>query len=239
MERGIRRDALHLHQHDQQPRRRDAPRGLQDRADPRDAALRRAERGDEGPEGDDALRRRLPRGLDRGRLRQGPRPEVLVADQGQAGLLGGQDLGAAGRLREARFLPRGEPARRAQDRREDRRIGARARGRAQGPGARATQGRPGFRRASGQARRLPGEGSRLLRAVHRRRRLGRRQRQDGPRPAQPGDPAAARKDPERREGAAGQDARLRRNSHAHHGSRRGESARTSTSRRSGTTRSSS
>ena len=44
VERGLRRDALHLHQHDQQPRRRHAPRGLQDGADARDPEVRRAER---------------------------------------------------------------------------------------------------------------------------------------------------------------------------------------------------
>ena len=43
------------------------------------------------------------------------------------------------------------------------------------------------------------------RALHRRGRLGRRLGQAGPRPALPGDPAAARQDPQRREGAPRQD----------------------------------
>ena len=194
---------------------------------------------DEGPQGDEPLRRRLPRGADRGHLGQGQGSQVLLADQGQARLLRGQDVGPAGRLRQARLVPRGEPARRQEDRREDRRVGAGARGRAQGPRARAPQGRARLGRAAGQARRLPGEGPRLLRDLHRRGRLGRRLGQDGPRPPLPGDPAAARQDPERREGAAGQDARLGRDPHADHRARRRHLRRTSTPRRSATTRSSS
>ena len=50
------------------------------------------------------------------------------------------------------------------------------------------------------------------RALHRRGRLRRRLGQAGPRPAQPGHPAAARQDPERREGALREDADLARRS---------------------------
>ncbi len=71
VERGLRRDALHLHQHDQQPRRRHAPRGLQDGADARDPEVRRRQRPDQGAEGDEPLGRRLPRGADGRRLGQG------------------------------------------------------------------------------------------------------------------------------------------------------------------------
>ena len=120
---GLLRDALHLHEHDQQPRRRHAPRGLQDGADARPPEVRGPERPDQGAQGDEPLRRRLPRGADGRRLRQGPRPEVLLADEGQARLLRGQDVGAAGRLREARVLPRGEPE--ASPRRSSRRSSSR------------------------------------------------------------------------------------------------------------------
>ena len=131
------------------------------------------------------------------------------------------------------------PEGRAQDRREDRRVGPGPGGGAQGPRARAPEGRPRQRGPARQARRLPGEGPGVLRALHRGGRLGRRLGQAGPRPPVPGDPAAARQDPERREGAPRQDARLRRDPHAHHGARRRHHRRTSTPRRSGTTRSSS
>ncbi len=112
VERRLRRDALHVHQHDQQPRRRHAPRGLQDGSDPGHPEIRRRQRADQGPQGDDALRRRLPRGTDGRRLGQDQGSEVLIADQGQARLLRGQGLGPAGRLRQAGLLPRGEPPRR-------------------------------------------------------------------------------------------------------------------------------
>ena len=47
----------------------------------------------------------------------------------------------------------------------------------------------------------------------------RRLREGGPRPPLPGDPAAARQDPQRREGAPGQDARARGDQGADHGAR--------------------
>ena len=71
----------------------------------------------------------------------------------------------------------------------------------------------------GQARRLPGKGPGLLRALHRRGRFGRRLGQAGPGPTLPGHPAAARQDPERREGEARQDARFGRDPHPDHGAR--------------------
>ena len=54
--------------------------------------------------------------------------------------------------------------------------------------------------------------SRALRALPRRGRLGRRLGEAGPRPRVPGDPAAARQDPQRREGAHRQGARRTRKS---------------------------
>ena len=73
------------------------------------------------------------------------------------------------------------------------------------PARRATwsaQERAGEVRAARQAGRLLGARPGAARALHRRGRLGRRLGQAGPRPALPGDPAAARQDPERREGRA-------------------------------------
>ena len=77
------------------------------------------------------------------------------------------------------------------------------------------------------------------RALHRRGRLGRWIGQAGSRPPLPGDPAAARQDPERRKGAAGQDPAEQRDPHADHGARHRRSAISSTSASCATTGSSS
>ena len=58
-----------------------------------------------------AHRRRLPRGADRGAVGQGARPEILLADQGQAGLLRGAAGGRGPRQRGARRLARGASGR--------------------------------------------------------------------------------------------------------------------------------
>ena len=62
---------------------------------------------------------------------------------------------------------------------------------------------------------------RAARSVHRRGRLGRRLGQAGPRPHAPGHPAAARQDPQRREGADRKDALHAGDAHADHGARDG------------------
>ena len=102
---------------------------------------------------------------------------------------------------------------------------ARARGGAQGARPHAAQGRPRRRGAARQARRVPGAQPREVRAVPGRGRLGRRLGQAGPRPRLPGGAAAARQDPERREGAARQDALLggdpQHDRRARHGRRQG------------------
>ena len=98
-------------------------------------------------------------------------------------------------------LAAGEPDRRQDHLRQDRRRRPRPRSRAQGARDDAPQGRARRPGPARQAGRLPGEGPGAVRDLHRRGRQRRRQRQAGPRPQVPGDPAAARQDPERREGA--------------------------------------
>ena len=114
-----------------------------------------------------------------------------------------QGFVAVGRQRAARRVPRGEPAAR------------RARSITQGgrrPRRRATAARKARdltrrksalenSRAAGQARRLLGQGPGAGRDLHRRGRLRRRLGQAGPRPLHAGGAAAARQDPQRREGA--------------------------------------
>ena len=93
-----------------------------------------------------------------------------------------------------------------------------ARGRAQGARDDAEK-RARHHLAAGQARRLPGARSGQIRTVHRRGRFGRRQRQAGPQPRIPGGAAVARKNPQRRARAHGQDALVRADRHADHRAR--------------------
>ena len=86
---------------------------------------------------------------------------------------------------------------------------ARARGGPQGARADPAQGRARRRARCPASSPTARSAIRALRALHRRGRLGRRLGQAGPQPRQPGDPAAARQDPERREGALRQDAGAR------------------------------
>ena len=79
-----------------------------------------------------AHRRRLPRGPDRGALGQGAGSEVLVADQGQAGLLRSAPGGRGHRQRRAEGLVRGASGRGESHRRQGDRGRRRARGRPQG-----------------------------------------------------------------------------------------------------------
>ena len=148
-----------------------------------------------------------------------PDPEVLLADQGQAGLLGGPAGGRIGGERQARPVVRGASVGGAQDRHQGGRGRGRPRGRPQGARAHPAQGRARRQLAARQARRLPGARSGALRAVHRRGRFGRRLGQAGPQPRQPGDPAAARQDPECRARALRQDAVVGRDRHADHRAR--------------------
>ena len=187
-----------------------------------------------------AHRRRLPRGHDRGGLGQGAGPEILVADQGQAGLLRGPPRGREHRQRPARHLVRGAPGGGEGDRRQGGRGGGRPRGGAEGARADAAEGRARHGVAARQARRLPGARPVEIRDLHRRGRLGRRLGQAGPEPREPGGAAAPRQDPQCRAGALRQDARLRADRHADHWRSAPASAATSsTPTSSATTRSSS
>ena len=164
-------------------------------------------------------RRRHQRGPDRRRLGQAPRPQVQQPAQGQAGLVRGQGHRRARRQRAPRPLPRGAPARGQADHREGGAGGAGARGGPQGARAGAAQGRARLLVAAGQAGRLPGARPGAVRALHRRGRQRRWLGQAGPQPQGSGDPAAARQDPQRREGAPRQDALLTGDRHADHRAR--------------------
>ena len=162
-----------------------------------------------------ADRRRLPRGPDRGPLGQGAGPEILVADQGQAGLVRGAPGGRESVVNEQLGTWFEEhPAEAQGDRRQGGRGRRRPRGGAEGARADAPQGRARHGLAARQARRLPGARPGEVRDLHRRGRLGRRLGQAGPEPREPGGAAAARQDPQCRAGALRQDAVVRADRHA-------------------------
>ena len=216
VERQLSRDDAVLHQQHPAARRRHPSGGLPRRADPHAEQVRRRKRPLQEGEGEPD-RRRHARGPDLRAVGQGARSEVLLADQGQAGLLGSPAGRRIGGQRQARPVVRGASLRDAQDPDQGDRGRRRPRGRPQGARAHPPQGRARRQLAAGQARRLPGARSRALRALHRRGRFGRRLGQAGPQPRQPGDPAAARQDPERRARALRQDAELGRDRHPDHG----------------------
>ena len=170
-------------------------------------------------EGRQPDRRGRPRGPHRDLVGEAPRPAVRGPDEDQTG----ERLDALPRRdhrqRSAHHVARRAPRRRQAHLHEglQRREGAHRRA----PGARphATQVVPGERVAPRQARRLPAVRPCLVRALHRRGRLGRRFGQERTRPRHPGHPAHPRQDPERGEGAAGQDPAEQRDPGAHHGHR--------------------
>ena len=215
VERQLSRDDAVLHQQHPAARRRHASRGLPRRADPHPEQVRRRGRHVQEGEGEPD-RRRHARGPDLRALGQGARSQVLVADQGQAGLVGGPPGGRVGRVRQARPVVRGASVRDPQDPDQGGRSGGGPRGRAQGARTHPPQGRAGRELAARQAGRLPGARSGALGTLHRRGRFGRRLGQAGPQSRQPGDPAAARQDPERRARPLRQDARIGRDRHADH-----------------------
>ena len=217
VERQLPRDDAVLHQQHPAEGRRHPPGRVPRRADPHRPGLRGERGGQEGEGGDH--RRRRARGPDLRAVGQGAGPEVLVADQGEAGLLGGPAGGRRADRRASRPLARGESRRREEGDRQDRRGGGGARGGAQGARADPPQGRARDQLAARQARRLPGARSGEERAVPGRGRFRRRLGQAGAQPGQPGDPAAARQDPQRRAGAPRQDAGLGGDRHADHRTR--------------------
>ena len=111
VERQLSRDDAVLHQQHPAARRRHASRRLPRRADPHAEQIRRRGRHVEEGEGH-AHRRGHARGPDLRAVGQGARPEVLLADQGQAGLLGGPAGGGIGGERQARPVVRGASRRR-------------------------------------------------------------------------------------------------------------------------------
>ena len=159
VERQLSRDDAVLHQQHPAARRRHPSRGLPRRADPHAQQVRRRERHLQEGEGD-ADRRRHARGPDLRAVGQGARPEVLLADQGQAGLLRGPAGGRSRGRRQARPVVRGASGRDAQDPGQGGRGRRRPRGRPQGARADPPQGRARRQLAARQARRLPGARSR-------------------------------------------------------------------------------
>ena len=218
VERRLPRGRAVLHQHHPAARRRHPSRRLPRRADAPGHRLRREERRRAEGEGR-ADRRRLPRGAHRRPLLQGAGPEILLADQGQARVLRGASGGREHHQRGAAILARGASGGGEGHRRQGGRGRRRPRGRAQGARADAQEGRARYLLAPGQARRLPGARSGQVRIVPRRGRQRGRLRQAGPRPRLPGGAAAARKDPQCRARAHGQDAVQPGDRHAHHRAR--------------------
>ncbi len=156
-----------LHQQHPAARRRHPHGRFPRRADPPGHRLCREIRPDQEGKGL-ADRRRHPRGPHLRPLRQGAGPEILLPDQGQAGLLGGPPRRREPRQRASGRMA-GGASRRGQDpRRQGGRGRRRPRGRPQGARIDAPQGRARHHLAARQARRLPGKGSGEIRDLHRR-----------------------------------------------------------------------
>ncbi len=218
-------------------RRRHARRGVPQGPHQRHQPLRAQAQPVEG-EGREPQGRGHPRGADGDRLGAPAQPAVRGPDEGQARQRLDPLDGGARDQREAGRLARGEPPRGRPDRREVDLGLAGAHGGPGGEGLDASQERARRRGAARQARRLLVERPARVRTLHRRGQLGRGIGEGRAQPAHPGDPAHSRQDPQRREGAFGQDPdatpRSRRSSRR---SAPGSRA-SSTSRRSATTRSS-
>ena len=151
-------------------------------------------------------RRRHARGPDRHRQRQAARPAVRVADQGQAAQHRGAQPGRVGGGRSADasgWRRTRATAKKIVEKCMHLQPGARGRPQGARPGhPQERAGEPDPARQAGRLLRArPAKCELYIVEGDSRRWLG----QAGPRPALPGDPAAARQDPERREGPAGQD----------------------------------
>ena len=143
------------------------------------------------------------------------------------------------RHRAPRFLLRRESEERARHRRKVHAGAARARSRQESARSLAPQERARRLRPARQTGRLQKHQSRRKRDLSRRGRFGRRHGQGRPRPEHASDPAAARQDPQRRESAARQSARQRRDPHDDHRVRHRLRRRVQRPRSCATTRSSS
>ena len=138
-----------------------------------------------------------------------PDPEILLPDQGQAGLLRGPPGRRKCLVNETLgSMVRGAPARSQDHRRQGGRGRRRPRGGAQGARTDAAQGRAGYRLAARQAGRLSGarSGQVAKSSSSRATRAGGSAKQGRDR-ANPGHPAAARQDPQRGARPLRQDAR--------------------------------
>ena len=168
MERFVRRIGAVLHQQYPAARRRHASDGpaAGDDADAQ-RLYREGRAGQEGEGRDD--RRRHARRSHRGTFDQGAGAEVLVANQGQASLVGDPADRSGNCRHQAQRVSARKPHGLAHHLQQDHRRGPRTRGRPQGarthPAQRDSR-RNGF---AGQACRLPGARSCALRALPRRR----------------------------------------------------------------------
>ena len=149
LDRGRGRAPVQRHLHRERPRVRQQHQHAR-RRQPRHRLPRRADelaqrlgppRGRPQGQRHQPVRRRRPRGPDRGHQRQADRPAVRGPDEGQARQPRGQGPGPDGRRRQPRAVPRREPRRRPADHREvpDGRSGPR--GGPQGARPRHPQGR--------------------------------------------------------------------------------------------------
>ncbi len=171
MERRLFRVRAHLRQHDQHPRGRHPRGGLPGGVDHGGQQVRQGQEAAQG-EGRQPHRRRHPRGVGRGHLREGVRAAVRGPDQDQARQHRGEVVRAEDLQRTAQPLVRSQPCRSENRCEQGGLVGTGANRRAQGPGTGAPQERDRHWRPARQAGRLPVHRSAEVGAVRRRGRFG-------------------------------------------------------------------